>query len=213
MKTKEELKLYFENGDIPKQENFWEWQDSYWHKSEKLDKGLLNLPAYEEFVYSLTDKTDVIGLGKRIIFPEGIKVISGLGFAFQPASKNYISHVTFPNSLEKIKASAFALQYLTGSLKIPGSCKTIENNAFSSSSINLSELILEEGIQIIGTGAFQFGSSKDLKYLYIPDSVNSVGENAFAIPSLQTVSVPMGFKTDNLGIPSTAFIVQRFPER
>lgn len=36
MKTKQELKQYFENGDIPVQEEFWEWQDSYWHKDEKL---------------------------------------------------------------------------------------------------------------------------------------------------------------------------------
>ncbi|WP_213277699.1 M14 family metallopeptidase [Chryseobacterium indologenes] len=34
MKTKEELKKYFENGDIPVQEEFWEWQDSYWHKND-----------------------------------------------------------------------------------------------------------------------------------------------------------------------------------
>ncbi|CAD7804713.1 hypothetical protein CHRY9390_01263 [Chryseobacterium aquaeductus] len=36
MKSKEELKRFFENGDIPKQEEFWEWQDSYWHKDEKI---------------------------------------------------------------------------------------------------------------------------------------------------------------------------------
>jgi hypothetical protein len=36
MKTKQELKQYFENGDIPVQEEFWEWQNSYWHKDEKL---------------------------------------------------------------------------------------------------------------------------------------------------------------------------------
>lgn len=36
MKTKQELKQYFENGDIPKQEEFWEWQESYWHKDEKI---------------------------------------------------------------------------------------------------------------------------------------------------------------------------------
>lgn len=36
MKTKQELKQYFKNGDIPNQEQFWEWQDSYWHKSEKI---------------------------------------------------------------------------------------------------------------------------------------------------------------------------------
>lgn len=36
MKSKEELKKLFENGDKPTQENFWEWQDSFWHKDEKL---------------------------------------------------------------------------------------------------------------------------------------------------------------------------------
>ena len=37
MKTKEEIKRYFENGDKPTQEQFWEWQDSYWHKAEKIN--------------------------------------------------------------------------------------------------------------------------------------------------------------------------------
>lgn len=36
MKTKQELKKYFENGDIPVQEDFWEWQESYWHKDEMI---------------------------------------------------------------------------------------------------------------------------------------------------------------------------------
>lgn len=36
MKTKQELKQYFKNGDIPNQEQFWAWQDSYWHKDDKI---------------------------------------------------------------------------------------------------------------------------------------------------------------------------------
>ncbi|GAA5092670.1 hypothetical protein GCM10023210_21950 [Chryseobacterium ginsengisoli] len=36
MITKEKLKLYFEEGDKPTQEQFWEWMDSYWHKEEKI---------------------------------------------------------------------------------------------------------------------------------------------------------------------------------
>ena len=36
MKSKQELKKIFENGDKPKQEDFWEWQDSYWHKEEDI---------------------------------------------------------------------------------------------------------------------------------------------------------------------------------
>lgn len=36
MKSKQDLKKVFENGDKPKQEDFWEWQDSYWHKEEDI---------------------------------------------------------------------------------------------------------------------------------------------------------------------------------
>ncbi|REC57439.1 hypothetical protein DRF62_00310 [Chryseobacterium piscium] len=54
MKSKEELKKLFENGDKPTQENFWEWQDSYWHKDEKLptdNAGLYKIKG------SVADKT------------------------------------------------------------------------------------------------------------------------------------------------------------
>jgi hypothetical protein len=51
MKTKEELKKYFENGDIPVQEEFWEWQESYWHKDEKI-------PA-DKLDYDLSQKADI----------------------------------------------------------------------------------------------------------------------------------------------------------
>ena len=37
MKTKTQLKLLFENGDMPDQDAFWEWQDSYWHKNDPND--------------------------------------------------------------------------------------------------------------------------------------------------------------------------------
>lgn len=210
MKTKEELKLYFENGDIPKQENFWEWQDSYWHKSEKLNNSSLDLIIYEELAYSPTDPTEVIGIDNTIVFPEGVKIVGGFIFS---VSAPRISKIIFPKSLERIRARAFNAQYLKGTITIPGSCKTIETFAFASGNARVSKLILEEGVETIESFAFQLSVSKDLTSLYIPDSVKSVGENAFAIPSLQTVSVPMGFKTDNLGIPSTAFIVERFPER
>ncbi|WP_284462829.1 hypothetical protein [Chryseobacterium sp.] len=53
MKTKEELRLYFENGDIPRQEEFWAWQDSYWHKEEKIPVEKLN--------YDFSQKADLVG--------------------------------------------------------------------------------------------------------------------------------------------------------
>ena len=37
MKSEQELRKVFENGDKPKQEDFWEWQDSFWHKEDEGD--------------------------------------------------------------------------------------------------------------------------------------------------------------------------------
>ncbi|WP_160137169.1 leucine-rich repeat domain-containing protein [Chryseobacterium sp. c4a] len=210
MKTKEELKLYFENGDIPRQEDFWAWQDSYWHKDEKLDKTALGLTSYNELTYSPTDNTEIIGLDSVIIFPEGIKVIGG--FQFSLTLQNRISKIKFPNSLERIRSRAFQIQHIKGSLKIPGNCKVIESFAFNSVNTHLSELILENGIETIEESAFQLPSSFDLTSLDIPDSVKFVGKNAFAIPSLKSVIIPEDLDISNAGIPGTAIIIARAKE-
>lgn len=52
MKSKEELKRFFENGDIPKQEEFWEWQESYWHKDEKI--------LADKIDYDFSKKADLV---------------------------------------------------------------------------------------------------------------------------------------------------------
>ncbi|WP_160137172.1 hypothetical protein [Chryseobacterium sp. c4a] len=52
MKTKQELKQYFENGDIPNQEEFWEWQESYWHKDEKI--------PLDKLAYDFSKKADLV---------------------------------------------------------------------------------------------------------------------------------------------------------
>lgn len=52
MKTKQEIKNFFENGDIPNQEQFWEWQDSYWHKDEEIPADKVN--------YDFSQKADLV---------------------------------------------------------------------------------------------------------------------------------------------------------
>lgn len=53
MKTKQEIKKYFENGDIPNQEQFWDWQDSYWHKDEIIPSDKIDI--------DLSNKADLVG--------------------------------------------------------------------------------------------------------------------------------------------------------
>lgn len=209
MKTKEALKLYFEKGDQPTQNQFWEWMDSYWHKEEKIPQDAVDLVADQHFIYSPNDSTELLGIAKNIIIPEGVKVISSTCFNFSNIAKNYITKVTFPDTLEKINSLAFGNQYLTGVLRIPGSCKIIDGNAFYGASSRITELILEEGVENINFGAFALQGSYELKNLYIPDSVKSVGQNAFLIPSLKTVSAPAGLDLSSAGIPATAVITYR----
>lgn len=207
MKTKEELKLYFENGDKPTQEHFWAWLESYWHKDEKIGNKFLDLVTYQEFTYSPTDNTEITGTDTTIIFPEGIKIIGG--FKFTLTSQNRITKIQFPKSLERIRAYGFTGQHLTGTLRIPESCKVIEASAFAGVPNNITELILENGVETIEEYAFQLSGSKNLTDLYIPKSVKSVGQNAFNIPSLKTVSALSGLDLSNSGIPETATITYR----
>ncbi|MBP7173014.1 MAG: hypothetical protein KBA33_02960 [Cloacibacterium sp.] len=52
MKTKQELKQFFENGDKLTQEQFWEWQDSYWHKDETIPQNKVEI--------DLSQKADLV---------------------------------------------------------------------------------------------------------------------------------------------------------
>lgn len=43
MKTKTDLKLLFETNDTPREEDFSDWMDSYWHKEEKIPAASLDI--------------------------------------------------------------------------------------------------------------------------------------------------------------------------
>ncbi|KUY14370.1 hypothetical protein BAZ12_16285 [Elizabethkingia miricola] len=53
MTSKTELKSYFENGDIPNQEQFWAWMDSYWHKEEAIDPNAVQYTNSQPTVYKV----------------------------------------------------------------------------------------------------------------------------------------------------------------
>lgn len=50
MLDKQKLKILFENEKTPSQQDFWEWQNSYWHKEEKIPTTAVD--------YDLTKKAD-----------------------------------------------------------------------------------------------------------------------------------------------------------
>ncbi|RXM52152.1 MULTISPECIES: leucine-rich repeat domain-containing protein [unclassified Chryseobacterium] len=208
MKTKQELKLYFENGDIPKQEDFWEWQDSYWHKEEKISQA--SIDSIEKTIPFFLGN-DLLGSAIELTIPTKTKKILNSAFPFA-GGPHQIIKVTFNEGLEEIAGSAFIGQNIK-SIKLPSTLKVIEYGAFSSQGNNLNgndsleEIILNNGLTTIAEMAFYCPNAKVIKDLYIPGSVKSVGENAFNIPSLQSVSAPEGLDLSKAGIPKTANIL------
>lgn len=210
MKTKEELKLYFENGDKPTQENFWALMDSYWHKEEKISESFIE--NYEK-VIPFFNENGLLSSAVVLTIPAITKKIQDSAFAYIGMSYQIIK-VIFNEGLEEIGQSAFLGQNIK-SIKTPSTLKIIKDQAFwdqrnnINGSDSLEEIILNEGLITIGAQAFYCPRATVIKDLYIPGSVTSVGQNAFAIPSLKTVSAPSGLDLSNTGIPSTATITYR----
>ncbi|MFY7843773.1 leucine-rich repeat domain-containing protein [Chryseobacterium gambrini] len=208
MITKEELKLYFEKGDQPTQNQFWEWMDSYWHKEEKIPQDAVE--TFEK-VIPLFDGDNLIGSGIKLTIPLNTKKILIAAYLYE--GFNYqIAKVIFNEGLEEIGQQAFNGQNIQ-IIKTPSSLKSIGSYAFFNQGNQrgsgiLEQIILNEGLITIEEYAFS-GSKAKVENLYIPNSVRSVGQNAFFIPSLQTVSAPAGLDLSTAGIPATAVITYR----
>jgi hypothetical protein len=208
MKTKEELKLQFENGDKPTQEDFWALLDSYWHKDEKISENAID--SVEKIIPFIIDET-LFGHSASISISKNVRKIRQA--AFQYSGMNYqITEVNFNEGLEEIGMYAFEGQNVKKVIT-PSTLKVIDNGAFNSqadmayNTDSLEEIILNEGLIKIGDYAFNCPRAK-VKNLYIPGSVQTVGHNAFAIPSLETVTALKGLDLSNAGIPATAVILR-----
>ncbi|MCT2563278.1 leucine-rich repeat domain-containing protein [Chryseobacterium herbae] len=187
MKTKQELRLKFENGDKPTQDHFWEWQDSYWHKDEKIEMtkiaGLENgFPRLNDF-YAETDEAGNASLAylqvRRIFIKPGTLHIPDLF-----ATGMGISELTLASSLLTIGADAFSSNALKA-LTIPENVSIIGQRAFASN--QLISIVIPESVKEIKDSAF---ASNRLSGIYIPASVAKIGPNAFNYnPDVNTVKL------------------------
>jgi hypothetical protein len=102
-------------------------------------------------------------------------------------AKRCMGDVVIPDTVTKIKKSAFAYSRLT-SLTIPDSVKVIESSAFISCA-SLRTVKLPANITSIEK--WTFGECSSLESISIPDSVTSIGASAFyECKNLKTVTVP-----------------------
>jgi hypothetical protein len=131
------------------------------------------------------------------------KVMAG---AFESGSSidsyyNNITSVTFtsPSNVREIGDKAFfGTNFNQGTLTIPGSVKKIGITAFAWT--NMSSVVLEEGVESIGKGAFYDSSPTSITF---PVSLRSIGEYAFMWSSLKNIVIPEG--VENIGSFAFAF--------
>ena len=86
---------------------------------------------------------------------------------------------SFSDEITQIPESAFYnCTSLSGELALPGNVKSIGTNAFSGCT-GITGLSLEEGVETIGNQAFSRCEGLSHTTIYVPQSVTSVGTNAF----------------------------------
>ena len=110
-------------------------------------------------------------------------------------SKQAITSVVIPDSVEVIGYNSFACCYYLKSVKIGNGVITIEKSAFDVCT-SLSNLEIGSSVTSIGERAFY--ECKKLQSLILPNSLESIGKNAFAYCKALT-SIAFGEGIDNIG--------------
>ena len=96
-----------------------------------------------------------------------------------------------PDTVTELYADAFDSCVNLQSVEIPGTVEEIKNQCFRGS--NLSNIILNEGLKTIGEYAFY--ENDNIEEIYIPGSVESIGEGALCkMESLKSIQVSLDNK-------------------
>lgn len=122
--------------------------------------------------------------GSKTIIPGDVSVIGK--YALQGRSETII---TIPKNIKEIKETSFT-NIANTSIHIYGTCKRILNHAFMQCS-QLTDLILDEGIEFIGNEAF-LSCNNLTGTLVLPGSLNTIEPATFKYTGLQHIKVSEG---------------------
>ena len=108
-----------------------------------------------------------------LTLPEGLETIGASAFE----GCNTLVHIDFPSTLKDIGSRAFYAGYKGYGLELPA-VETIGDEAFAWCIRISNPIELPEGLRTIGNNAF--GDCSWLSEVYLPASVEAIGERAFA---------------------------------
>jgi len=137
---------------------------------------------------------------EEIEFPEGLSVIQGSAFY----GCSGLNHVTLPQSLKWIEEDAFTKCISLKTIQIPQDidyiasgafrdCDNLESTIPKTSFVDREEVIVPDGVTVIGEDTFR--NCSRLKYVYLPEGLKWIGEGAFAgCTSLEEIVIPKRVK-------------------
>lgn len=141
------------------------------------------------FVYLTEDKNYA---PESVLLPDTLKKIGNFTFALNPllTYEAEMTAIELPEGLEEIGISAFQNAKLTA-IVLPDSVTTLGGGAFTGNG-SLTSVTLSAGLKEIPAGAFNAGSSSEMKLstLVIPEGIESIGANAFSGTHIESLTLP-----------------------
>lgn len=129
--------------------------------------------------------SDTEGHITELSLPDTVTEIDGFAF-----SDSRIEAIDLPDSLKEIGQGAFARARCLRSITIPGSVKTFGYGVFEGC-INLEKVVFEEGFTDIPEDIFNLGyNNSALTEVVLPEGLKTIGDNAFWGAELKEIYIP-----------------------
>lgn len=120
------------------------------------------------------------GKDKIVVVPEGVIQIGCGGSVFE--KNDNIEEIVLPNSTSFIQEGALYFCESVKRIHMPMGLKKISNNSFPHCAKNLEDIIIPPSVEVIGNRVFEITEYAKLKKIYICDSIEKIGKNAFFAP-------------------------------
>ena len=164
----------------------WAFYNNYYLTEIEFPSGLERIGDYAFFATSQIEK---------VVLPDGLKSVGNYAFG-----SGAFKSIIVPESVEEVGAGAFSCLETAGPIGSGcqlefGWTKEIPAYAFGAiggdaGSSYINSVILPDGIEKIGEGAFQY--CEDLKTISLPGSVREIGAFAFTESGLERIHLPEG---------------------